>query len=81
MQTVYVFPDGQSPSASANVKLKPVKVRLGITDGIFSEVIEGLQENELVVTGSNTPTTAAGAGGGQNPFGGGGGGPRGFRGR
>jgi HlyD family secretion protein len=78
MQTVYVFADGQSQTAAANVKLKPVRVRLGVTDGIFTEVIEGLDENDVVVTGSNTPTPAAGGGGGQNPFGGGG--PRGFRG-
>ena len=78
MQTVYVFADGQSPAAAANAKLKPVRVRLGVTDGIFTEVIEGLDEDDVVVTGSNTPAPAAAAGG-QNPFGGGGG-PRGFRG-
>jgi len=80
MQTVYVFADGQSPTTAANAKLKPVRVRLGVTDGIFTEVTEGLEENDVVVTGSNTPMPTAGAGGGQNPFGGGGG-PRGFRGR
>ena len=78
MQTVYVLADGQSPGTATNVKLKPVRVRLGVTDGIFTEVLEGLNEDDVVVTGSNTPTTAAGPGGGQNPFGGG---PRGFRGR
>jgi HlyD family secretion protein len=78
MQTVYVFADGQSHAASANAKLKPVRVRLGVTDGIFTEVIEGLAESDVVVTGSNTPVTTTAAGG-QNPFGGGGG-PRGFRG-
>jgi len=78
MQTVYVFADGQSQTAVANVKLKPVRVRLGVTDGIFTEVIEGLDENDVVVTGSNTPTPTSGGAGGQNPFGGGG--PRGFRG-
>jgi HlyD family secretion protein len=77
MQTIYTFADGQSPAASANVKLKPVRVRLGVTDGIFTEVIEGLEENDVVVTGSNTPVPTA-APGGQNPFGGGG--QRGFRG-
>ena len=78
MQTVYVFADGQSPTASAKVKLKPVRVRLGVTDGIFTEVIEGLNEDDVTVTGSNTPIPTAAAGGGQNPFGGGG--QRGFRG-
>jgi HlyD family secretion protein len=78
MQTVYVFADGQSPTAAANVKLKPVRVRVGVTDGIFTEVLEGLDEDDVVVTGSNTPVPTM-AGGGQNPFGGGGP-PRGFRG-
>jgi len=77
MQTVYVLPGEQSITAAANVMLKPVRVRLGITDGIYSEVIEGLEENEVVVTGSNTATTSTAASGTQNPFGGGG--PRGFR--
>lgn len=77
MQTVYVFADGQSPTAAANAKLKPIRVRLGVTDGIFTEVLEGLDENDVVVTGSNTPAPTPAAGG-QNPFGGGG--PRGFRG-
>jgi HlyD family secretion protein len=70
-QTVYLLPGGAAEAkAAANVILKPAKVRLGITDGIYSEVIEGLDENDVVVTGSSMPSnpTAAGA---QNPFGGG----------
>ena len=81
MQTVYVMPGGEAQATAAHVKLKPVRARLGITDGIFTEVIEGLEENDVVVTGSNTPTTSGPAvGGAQNPFGGGGGrgGPRRF---
>jgi len=71
MQTVYLLPREQSPTAAANVKLKPVRVRLGITDGIFTEVMEGVEENDLVVTGSSTPTAGAATSGAQNPFGGG----------
>ena len=73
MQTVYVMPGGEVQANAAKVKLKPVRARLGITDGIYTEVIEGLEENDVVVTGSNTPTTGgAAAAGTQNPFGGGG---------
>ena len=79
MQTIYVFADGQSSAAAANVKLKPVRVRLGVTDGIFTEVLDGIEENDVVVTGSNTPAPTPAAGGARNPFGGSGGG--GFRGR
>ena len=78
MQTVYVLPGGEEQATAANVKLKPVRARLGITDGIYTEVIEGLEENDVVVTGSTMPTTSAATSGTQNPFGGGGG-PRGFR--
>jgi len=74
-QTVYVVPHNESPQAATDVKLKAVKVRLGITDGIFTEVLAGLQENDVVVTGSNQSTIVS-SGGGQNPFGRG---PRGFR--
>lgn len=76
MQTVYVLPGGENPASAAGVKLKPVRVRLGITDGIYTEVIEGLEENDLIVTGSTTPASTTAAAGTQNPFGGG---PRGFR--
>ncbi len=76
MQTIYVLPGGEAAAAAANVKLKPVRARLGITDGIYTEVIEGLEENDVIVTGSTTPTVSgAAAAGTQNPFGGGG--PRG----
>ena len=75
MQTIYTLPGGETGLAASNVKLKPVRVRLGVTDGIYTEAIDGLSENDVVVTGSNTPVNAA-APGGQNPFGGG---PRGFR--
>lgn len=74
VQTLYVLPESKTPATASTVKLKPVRARLGITDGIFTEVIEGLGENDLVVTGSSTPTSAsagAAAGGTQNPFGGG----------
>jgi len=74
-QTVYVLPNSESPTAAADLVLKPVRVRLGITDGIYTEVLDGLEADEVVVTGSNMTTTVS-AGGGQNPFGGG---PRRFR--
>jgi HlyD family secretion protein len=76
MQTVYLLPGGETQTTAVNVKLKPIRVRLGITDGIYTEVIEGLEENNLVVTGSTTPASSTAAAGTQYPFGGG---PRGFR--
>jgi len=75
---VWVFADKQ---------LKPVTVRLGITDGTFTELVNAadLQEGSEVVTGvSGAGSTRAGAAPGGNPLlgqqgrGGGGFGGRGF---
>ena len=60
---------------------KAVTVTIGITDGSYSEVIDGLKEGDVVITGVNTPlaTTASAQGPqGNSPFGRAGGG---FRGR
>ena len=65
IRTVYVLAgDEHSPT------LKPVQIRTGITDGISTEVIEGLDENDKVVSsvlGGDSQSAAA-----SNPFGGGG---------
>jgi len=50
--------------------LKPVQIRTGITDGIFTEVTEGLNENDQVVNGV-TGGDASASSGGSSPFGGG----------
>ena len=62
-RTVYVLPAGGSHP-------QPVKIKTGISDGIMTEVVEGLQEGERVVTAelasiTNAPQPSA------NPFGGG----------
>ena len=67
-RTVYLLVNGQP---------QPAKVKLGITDSIFTEVIDGLKEGDVVITGSNaTPAADAAAAaprpGGASPFGGGG---------
>jgi hypothetical protein len=49
--------------------LEPVQIKTGISDGIFTEVVSGLDEGAKVVTSVvNTSAAAAPAG----PFGGGG---------
>jgi HlyD family secretion protein len=62
--TVYVL-TGNGKDA----KLQPVQVRTGISDGISTEVISGLDEGAQVVTGAFTAGSAAAAP--ANPFGGG----------
>jgi HlyD family secretion protein len=51
-RTVYVLPSGAS-------RPQPVQVKTGISDGITTEVIEGLKEGDRVVTAELTSTTAA----------------------
>ena len=76
MQTVYIL--------TAEQKLKPVQIRTGISDGRFTEVVEGeLHQGDKVVTGLATtkvegPAAFGGGmgGGGQRGGGGGGRGPR-----
>jgi HlyD family secretion protein len=61
-RTVYVMPP-------AGGKPKAVQVMVGLTDGVSTEITEGLNEGDVVVTGSNyvpTSTTEHSS----NPFGG-----------
>jgi HlyD family secretion protein len=51
-RTVYVLPSGASHP-------KPVQIKTGISDGIMTEVIEGLKEGDRVVTAELTSTTSA----------------------
>src|SRR5205807_8905969 len=61
-RTVYVLASGSS-------KPTPVTIKTGISDGVTTEVLEGLKEGDRVVTGMTengaAPTPAS------NPFGGG----------
>jgi HlyD family secretion protein len=67
LRTVYVLAgDEKTP------QLKPMQIRTGITDGIFTEVTEGLQAGDKVVSGvvqTDAQSTTAAA---SSPFGGGG---------
>jgi HlyD family secretion protein len=70
VRTVYVL-----PSDAARSGLRAVPIKIGISDGIETEVLDGLKEGDQVVTGTtstSTQTTAPAS----NPFGGGG--PRRF---
>ncbi len=75
VRTVYIQADKTDPT-----KLTPVQVKVGISDGVFTEVLDGLKEGDQVVTGLSYPSEAPGAPP-SNPFGGGrnGGGGGGFR--
>ncbi|HEY0456882.1 MAG TPA: efflux RND transporter periplasmic adaptor subunit [Verrucomicrobiae bacterium] len=65
-RTVYVMVGGVEGEAP---KLEPRQVKIGISDGTSSEVIDGVKEGETVVVGQimSGPLPASGA---SNPFGG-----------
>ena len=52
--------------------IKPVTVKLGITDGAYTEVLEGLAQGAMVITGTNQVggASAARTGAASSPFGG-----------
>ena len=61
-RTVYVL-SGSAP--------KPVQIKTGISDGIVTEVVEGLKEGDKVVTAEMNAAASASDTPSQNPFGGG----------
>jgi HlyD family secretion protein len=64
-RTVYKLLD----AGAKNPQIKAVTVKLGISDGTTTEVVDGLAENDLLVTSITGPgLTAAPAGGANNPF-------------
>ena len=70
VRTVYILPDGESTP-------KPVQVKTGISDGIETEVLEGLTEGQKIVTSvTGAQAQAAASSTPANPFGGGMGPPR-----
>jgi len=72
-RTVYTLASTNPEPSSVAAKLVPRQVKTGISDGVFTEILEGLDEGDTVVVGLNAPDTPrmTGAPGG-NPFGGGG---------
>ena len=64
VHTVYVL-SGQG----RDVKLKPIQIRTGISDGIYTEVVSGLKEGDQIVTSSFT-IGSSDSKPSSNPFGG-----------
>jgi len=71
-RTVYVLPAKPDPKDPTSAKPEPVQIKVGISDGISTEVLEGLEEGDQVVTAAMTGDSASGfPGRPSNPFGGG----------
>jgi multidrug efflux pump subunit AcrA (membrane-fusion protein) len=50
-------------------RLKAVTVKTGMTDGNFTEIVDGLNTGDVVVTSLNTPALPAAVAGGPRPGG------------
>jgi HlyD family secretion protein len=59
VRTVYVLPPSAPNSDPAEAKPKPVQIKVGITDGVTTEVLDGLEEGAQVVTGILSTTDVA----------------------
>jgi HlyD family secretion protein len=55
-------------AGAGSKQIEPAVVRLGISDGINTEVIDGLAENDIVITAVTIPGAPATGAGAQNPF-------------
>lgn len=53
-RTLYVFADPEA----VEKKLRPVTARLGVSDGFFTEMLEGLKDGDTVITGVILPGAA-----------------------
>ncbi len=71
-QTIYLLEKQTSTNGPEKTVLKPVTIRVGISDGSNTEVLEGLKEGDVVVVGtvSSSAESAAPASPFGNPFGG-----------
>jgi HlyD family secretion protein len=67
-RTIYVVDSSLSITNLTLADMKPVIIKTGITDGIYTEVTEGLKEGDVIVTGQILSTTSS-ADRPTNPFG------------
>jgi HlyD family secretion protein len=65
-RTIYVLADAPGGGKTA----KPVQIHAGISDGVFTEIVDGLKEGDEVITGQNL-SAASMQSGASSPFGGG----------
>jgi HlyD family secretion protein len=69
VRTVYLL-DTSNPNKEPQPK--PTQIRIGISDGVSTEVLDGLKEGDVLIIGSNAPQAPPAGMPTANPFGGGG---------
>jgi HlyD family secretion protein len=72
VRTVYLMPPNVDGKNANEFKPKPVQIKVGISDGISTEVMDGLNEGDQIAVGIISGYTGSPAGAPANPFGGGG---------
>ncbi len=60
-RTVYTLGEDGQP--------KPLPVKVGITDGIMTEITDGLNEGDVIIIGTVQPKPSSASGSANNPFG------------
>lgn len=70
--TVYLLAasNGGKQVSARDAKLRPLTIKTGISDGIYTEVLGGLKPDQAVVVGLDVPLTASAQRATVNPFGG-----------
>jgi HlyD family secretion protein len=69
LRTVYVLAGEPGKDANAKPSVQAVNVKVGITDGNGYEVLEGLKEGDVIITGTKGGAMAAASGPPASPFG------------
>ena len=67
-KNVYVLTKETDETGNSVDVLKFVKVKAGVTDMAFTEIVEGLNEGDVVVVGTQSIESAEAAEGARNPF-------------
>lgn len=75
VRTLYTLTTNSAPGGKPVVALQPIQVLAGITDGSHTEILEGLEAGQLIVSGLASGTGTNAAQQVRNPFGGPFGGP------
>ena len=67
LRTIYTLQTGADGKQTAS----PIQIKVGISDGVFTQVTDGLKEGDMVIIGENPVGGDPGQGPASNPFGGG----------
>ena len=70
-RSIYTLATTTNATGKVVSQLKPVPIKMGVSDGVQTEVLDGLKEGDEVVVGVILPETGTTQRPPPNPFGGG----------